>query len=81
MSEVKPTLVQPDENERSINSWLDVFPTGTWAGAQTWITINTVRLGQAYEYRIKFDNPVENITLRFPFVVKTSDNFQLHTVH
>jgi hypothetical protein len=79
MSEVKPTLVfyEGAEGEVPTNSWLSNFPTGRWIDARDrgwyWIIINFVNFVGAYEYRVKFDNPTENITLIFPFVVKTSD--------
>jgi len=80
MSEVKPTLVQAIESGEVIplNSWLSNFPTDRWIDAQIrggfWVLVNTVRVLDAYEYRIRFDVPVENATLIFPFVVKTSDS-------
>jgi len=77
MSEVKPTLVYYDDETPPLNSWLGNFPTGKWIDAQSrnwyWIMTNVVAFVSAYEYRVKFDNPVENATLIFPFVVKTSD--------
>jgi len=79
MSEVKPTLVSisVDEALLPLNSWLSNFPSGKWIDAQNrnwyWVIVDVVRLVYAYEYRVKFDNPVENAKLTFPFVVKTSD--------
>jgi hypothetical protein len=79
MSEVKPTLISYEAIEETTppNSWLSNFPTGKWIDAQSrnwyWIMVNVIRLVDAYEYRVKFDNPAENTTLIFPFVVKTSD--------
>jgi len=78
MSEVKPTLVSYEAVEETVpqNSWLSNFPSGKWIDAQSrgwyWILINAVNVPSAYEYRIRFDVPVENTTLIFPFVVKTS---------
>jgi len=78
MSEVKPTLVHGDAEAPPTNSWLSNFPTGKWIDAQDrnwfWVLINVVSFVNAYEYRIKFDNPAEDATLIFPYVVKTSDN-------
>jgi len=71
MSEVKPTLVQATENKEAIplNSWLSNFPTDRWIDAQIrggfWVLVNTVKVLDAYEYRIRFDVPVENATLIF----------------
>jgi len=79
MSEVKPTLISYEATEETtpLNSWLSNFPTGRWIDAQSrnwyWIMTNTVAFVSAYEYKVRFDNPVENATLIFPFVVKTSD--------
>ena len=77
MSEVKPTLSHFDIRNPPINSWLSAFPTGKWIDAQSrnwyWIIINVVSFTNAYEYRIKFDTSTENMTLIFPYVVKTSD--------
>ncbi len=79
MSEVKPKLVSYGavEGTTPTNSWLSNFPTGKWIDAQSrgwyWILINVVNISSAYEYRIKFDVPADNMTLIFPFVVKTSD--------
>ena len=79
MSEVKPTLVSisVDETLPPLNSWLSNFPTGKWIDAQSrnwyWIMTNVVVFVSAYEYRVKFDNHVENVKLIFPVVVKTSD--------
>ncbi|QGA72455.1 hypothetical protein [uncultured virus] len=79
MSEVKPTLVFYDAIEETIllNSWLSNFPSGKWNDAQSrswyWVIVSAVNLSSAYEYRVKFDVFVENTTLIFPFVVKTSD--------
>ncbi len=77
MSEVKPTLVYVDTLTFPRNSWLANFPSGRWVDAQDrswyWIMTNAVDVLSAYEYRVKFDVPAENITLIFPFVVKTSD--------
>ncbi len=79
MSEVKPTLVSYSATEETVptNSWLSNFPSGKWIDAQSrnwyWIMVNTVNVPSAYEYRVKFDVPAQNITLTFPFVVKTSD--------
>ncbi len=79
MSEVKPTLVSCGVIEETVstNSWLSNFPSGKWIDAQNrnwcWIAINAISVPSAYEYRVKFDVPVENMTLIFPFVVKTSD--------
>lgn len=78
MSEVKPTLVSYEAVEETVpqNSWLSSFPSGKWIDAQSrgwhWILINAVNVPSAYEYRIRFDVPAENMTLTFPFVVKTS---------
>jgi hypothetical protein len=81
MSEVKPTLVyigDLDEISPPINSWLYCFPAGKWVDAQNrswfWLMINVVNVPSAYEYRIKFDVPIEDTTLIFPFVVKTQSN-------
>ena len=80
MSEVKPTLVQATESEELTppNSWLSNFPTGKWIDAQSrnwfWIMVNSIRVESAYEYRVRFDSPVENATLIFPYVVKTSNS-------
>ncbi len=79
MSEVKPKLVSYSVVERTTpaNSWLSNFPSGRWIDAQSrnwyWIMVNAVNVLSAYEYRVKFDVPAENMTLTFPFVVKTSD--------
>ena len=79
MSEVKPTLVSYSAVEETVptNSWLSNFPTSKWIDAQSrnwfWVLINAVNVPSAYEYRIKFDVPIENTTLIFPFVVKTSN--------
>jgi len=79
MSEVKPTLVSYSATKETTpaNSWLSNFPTGRWIDAQNrgwyWVLVNVVNVPSAYEYRIKFDVPVENMTLIFPFVVKTSN--------
>jgi hypothetical protein len=81
MSEVKPTLIyleEIDEQTPPLNSWLSTFPTGKWIDVKNinwfWIIINAVNVPSSYEYRIRFDNLVEDITLIFPFVVKTLDN-------
>jgi hypothetical protein len=79
MSEVKPTLVSYEGIEETVptNSWLSNFPTNKWIDAQSrnwyWIMVNAVNVSSAYEYRVRFDAPVENTILIFPFVVKTSD--------
>ncbi len=77
MSEVKPTLAYFDTRTPPPNSWLANFPSGKWIDAQDrswyWIMTNVVGFVSAYEYKVKFDVPVENMTLIFPFVVKTSD--------
>jgi hypothetical protein len=79
MSEVKPTLVSYEAVEETVplNSWLSNFPTGKWIDAQSrgwyWIMVNAINVPNVYEYRVRFDVPVENTTLIFPFVVKTSD--------
>jgi len=79
MSEVKPTLVSYSAVEETVplNSWLSNFPSGKWIDAQSrswyWIMVNAVSVPSAYEYRVKFDVFAENMTLVFPFVVKTSD--------
>ncbi len=80
MSEVKPTLVSYSAGEEIVptNSWLSNFPSGRWIDAQSrnwyWIMVNAVNVPSAYEYRVKFDVPAQNIPLTFPFVVKTSDD-------
>ncbi len=79
MSEVKPTLVSYEAVEETVlaNSWLGNFQSGKWIDAQSrgwyWIVVNAVSFPSAYEYKVRFDVPAENITLIFPFVVKTSD--------
>ena len=74
MSEVKPTLVS--DGLTPPNSWLSNFPTGKWIDAQNrgWVMVNSIRVEGAYEYRVRFDGPVENATLIFPYVVKTSSS-------
>jgi hypothetical protein len=80
MSEVKPTLVQLDLDTEGVpvNSWVSNFPSGKWIDAQSrgwyWIMVSAVSLSNAYEYRIRFDSPVENMTLIFPYVVKTTND-------
>lgn len=80
MSEVKPTLIQATESEKLTppNSWLSNFPTGKWIDAQSrdwfWVRVNSIRFASAYEYIVRFDSPVENATLIFPYVVKTSNS-------
>jgi len=79
MSEVKPTLVQATKSDGlSLNSWLSNFPVGKWIDAQIrswfWLFVKSTIVADAYEYRIRFDSPVENVTLIFPYVVKTSDS-------
>ena len=79
MSEVKPTLVSYSAvgETTPLNSWLSNFPSGKWIDAQSrnwyWIMVNVVNVSSAYEYRVKFDIFAEDMTLIFPFVVKTSD--------
>jgi hypothetical protein len=80
MSEVKPTLVYSNAHDETvpINSWLINFPSEKWIDAQSrnwfWVIINVIGLVDAYEYRIRFDAPAENMTLIFPYVVKTSSS-------
>ncbi len=77
MSEVKPTLAYYNAQNPPPNSWLANFPSGRWIDAQNrnwyWIITNVVAFVSAYEYRIRFEVPADNMTLMFPFVVKTSD--------
>jgi len=78
MSEVKPTLAFYGTQTPPPNSWLSNFPTGKWVDAQSrnwyWIMTNVVSVVSAYEYRIKFDYVAGNMTLIFPYVVKTSNS-------
>ena len=78
MSEVKPTLSHFDRQNPPLNSWLSNFPCGKWIDAQnrgwTWIITNVISFVSAYEYKVKFNHFAEDITLIFPYVVKTSDS-------
>jgi hypothetical protein len=77
MSEAKPTLVYGNVEAPPLNSWLSNFPSGSWTDAESrgwsWVILGAVSVPNAYEYRIRFDNPTESFTLIFPYVVKTSD--------
>jgi hypothetical protein len=81
-TEVKPSLTKETSSSSGdgfVNTWLDNFPNGYWADAEgrdyVWIVsdISYTPNSKAYEYKVKFDTPVSNFVINFPFVVKTSD--------
>jgi hypothetical protein len=82
-TEVKPSLTKETASSSGdgfVNTWLDNFPNGYWADAEgrdyVWIIsdISYTPNNKAYEYKVKFDTPVSNFVINFPFVVKTSDH-------